>query len=282
MKLLKLVSSVFLLLFVSCEQVIDLDLPQPVPTLVVNALLVPGKAISVSVSSNIPALSNAAPPFISNATVLLYVDGYLRDSLAYNGTGEYTSMIGAEPGHMWRLDVSAPGYKSVSAVAQLPNPVKLSSARYGESISSPDVPGEMEQGMNITFTDPPGPNYYGVQIFYGDSLQYQGDVWFRPRGTVFDTNEEPSDMAFFTDERVEGKQVTLNLYTPPRSYYNGKPFIVVLRSLSADYYKFLETKKTYNDTHDNPFAEPAPIYTNIQNGLGIMGAYSGASIVVRK
>ncbi|MGB3922882.1 MAG: DUF4249 family protein, partial [Bacteroidales bacterium] len=39
-------------------------------------------------------------------------------------------------------------------------------------------------------------------------------------------------------------------------------------------YLYLQSYSVYGQTEGNPLAEPVPVYTNIINGLGIVGALS--------
>ncbi|MFQ5636990.1 MAG: DUF4249 family protein [bacterium] len=79
--------------------------------------------------------------------------------------------------------------------------------------------------------------------------------------------------AYFDDALFDGEFYDLDI-----SFYNySEPiemFIVVLLTTSESYYNFHKSVDQQNATEDNPFAEPVPIYTNIENGLGVFAGYS--------
>ncbi len=45
-----------------------------------------------------------------------------------------------------------------------------------------------------------------------------------------------------------------------------------VKSITKDYYNFLLSQIQYNQSQDNPFAEPVNIYSNIKNGYGLFSA----------
>lgn len=42
-----------------------------------------------------------------------------------------------------------------------------------------------------------------------------------------------------------------------------------LRKVSHSYYQYKETKHLQDKLSGDPFAEPVPVYNNIENGVGI-------------
>ncbi len=82
----------------------------------------------------------------------------------------------------------------------------------------------------------------------------------------------------FTDELIPGKEYTLNLkYTGfnfNTEHYEFLRASFRLNSITRDLYLYLQSYSVYGQTEGNPLAEPVPVYTNIINGLGIVGALS--------
>ncbi len=60
-----------------------------------------------------------------------------------------------------------------------------------------------------------------------------------------------------------------------------KEYVIALSSMSPDYYHFVvSAAKSYN-VDENPFVEPVQVRTNVENGLGILGAYTTSRFVFR-
>ncbi len=51
-------------------------------------------------------------------------------------------------------------------------------------------------------------------------------------------------------------------------------------SVTEDYYLYLKSYSSQIYFEDNPFSEPVQIYTNIENGAGLMGAYNYDGVLV--
>ncbi len=107
-----------------------------------------------------------------------------------------------------------------------------------------------------------------------------------------------NEYSIFPDDYFNGKEFSVRFRTNP-SYY-GNPsnpgYIdygsgygygssygtnqiyerneIHVQKLSKDLYNYLKYLKLYNFYHDNPFAEPVPIYSNIKNGVGIFAGYN--------
>ena len=137
-----LLSSFFL---VSCdmETVIDLDIPHHESVLVLNGLLETDTNAQIVVSYSVGAFDNAMPAFINEANALLYKDNNFVDYLLpdtnlidvyymddnYNTNSlpmyYYQSSYVPDKDATYRVEVSCPGYTSVSAETYIPSDVIL-------------------------------------------------------------------------------------------------------------------------------------------------------------
>ena len=80
-------SILFLLLIFSCENmetVVDLDVPETPPVLVLNAMLDTDEPVKLLISHSVGAFSRELPSCISDAEVLLYENNQLVDTLQVN------------------------------------------------------------------------------------------------------------------------------------------------------------------------------------------------------
>ncbi|MDD2245180.1 MAG: DUF4249 domain-containing protein [Dysgonamonadaceae bacterium] len=71
----------------------------------------------------------------------------------------------------------------------------------------------------------------------------------------------------------EYEDATYQYVIPDRVVYN-----IQVQQLSHDYYMYLKTRNANFNSDDNPFMEPIQIFSNIENGTGILG---GAAITRR-
>lgn len=174
-----------------------------------------------------------------------------------------------------------------------------------------DTPGEdyyrltilHEYLVVVTYPDEnynkkPANTYY----LYKESSQIQSDdpvfksVYNNSGGEIFDMGPE-NRYHIFPDQLFEGKVHSVrvsstyfhnyfnptdpNLYGIPRHIYDR--FTVYVQHLSKDLYNYLKYLELYDYYHDNPIAEPVPVYSNVGNGAGILAGYNGeASMSIEK
>ena len=73
------------------QTVIDLDIPPHESVLVLNGILHTDTNVQVVVSNSVGAFSNNSPSFINDASVVLYKNGVLEDTLLIDGAFYYIS-----------------------------------------------------------------------------------------------------------------------------------------------------------------------------------------------
>jgi|GEM_PF-564466 hypothetical protein len=109
----------------------------------------------------------------------------------------------------------------------------------------------------------------------------------------------------FTDEFYDGKKIILKFETtmyswsdntyPGNNEYGGensqpvglqdpdsrsKQLIVNLQSISKEMYLYFKTKESAEDVFETFFTEPVQIYSNVENGTGVLGAYTSHEIII--
>ncbi len=146
-------------------------------------------------------------------------------------------------------------------------------------------------------------NIPGYSYYYGYDYGYTNDsiapsdtilisklllTHFRSLDPVFDVESadilEPYSLLTtqFTDELINGKEYTLTLifdyfrkiYTEYGEFYT---LTFHLENLSPEFYFYSVSKNQQNWVRDNPFAEPVPVYSNVEGGLGIFGSSAVSS-----
>lgn len=288
MKYLILYIAAIAFLLSSCEKMVDnVDLPDQDPKLVVHCYISPDDSLlKAYVSLSAPIFSeqyvdNFNP--VSNATVKIS-DFSNEIQLVYDGQQLYKASTSAFPiiaGNTYKITVSAPGYTSVEATTQVPleqnQSLVLASV---DSLTQDEYSTEIK--FKTEFTDLPGEGHYYriaglVKIAYDDGSN-----------TYLDTSYNHLDVRygqeFFSDRNKDGQKILSELnyykYNYEEMYGQEKMLALSLHLMTCDvhYYKMHKSLESYSG--DDPFSEPAIIYTNIQNGLGVFGSYRKYSVVV--
>jgi hypothetical protein len=254
------------------------NLPEHQPLLVINSFINPDSVLEVFVSK-----SNAflAPPsfLINNATVTIFESGNPVELFQIRqGTyraANHKPRIGAS----YELRVSADGFMPVSSTATIPSPIKIDSVVVTKNRI------DFKTNLTLFFQDPPGEDNYYQLLLYSIERSVENDtllavIGFSSSDAVlrnpedFEDESDYYDDAFFDDALFDGDfydlDISFHIHSEPIQMF------VVLLTTSESYYNFRKSVEQQNTTEDNPFAEPVPIYTNIENGLGVFASYSSS------
>jgi len=273
-------------------------------------------AVSVAESHSVFQL-RYQPRQIDNAVVRVFRDGVLLEVLTYvapqpvpdyNQPTPYSRYVSnankPEIGRSYRIEVEVPGLPGASGEASIPVPVPVVLS----DTSSRDIGnGYRELVVRMRFRDPAGEkNYYrfsasGVSgFYYGDRNEpfnpftpvniQQVDLSFGSLSDPLIAPQQEDDIFemylsntyfLFQDELIPGKEyslrLTYNSIYPDTDYYEFLRACFRLNSITRDLYLHLQSYTAHNQARDNFLAEPVPVYTNVTDGLGVVGAMSTSS-----
>lgn len=293
----------------ACEQVIEPDLPEHTPRLVVHSLFTSdgGWSAHVGRSTGILDLLPYVERVVADADVRLLAgegDWRSRDrvvgELSFDEAARvYVLQDGdLQAGETYSLQVSAPGFETIRATDTVPALVPTT--------LRPGARGEFS--IELEIQDPPGEaNYYQIslyQVFTGrGATRVEGRMSTRDPSIMADNRFDESfeeatfegPAPYFRDTLFDGETHEIELtYTgdwiervgtiireeeeleeeqDDLEHPGFTAFLQVLY-ISEAYYKYLETARLHDDTRDNPFAEPLSVYGNVENGYGIFAGYS--------
>jgi hypothetical protein len=249
------------LLFTSCEKVINIDLNNATPRLVVEADISdsPGLLshhVILSKTNNFSSIGNGIP--VTGAMVIIRdsTDG-ITDTLRETKPGDYvTQKILGISGHMYTLAINTDD-KWYHAVSTMPKAISFDSL-YTESFS---FFGNKIMQFIPVFNDPPAEkNYYRFIVQVNDSLQNDIEAW--------------------DDDLTDGKTNSRPINESNGDLFRGNDTVTIeMRCLDKGTFDFFNTVGNASGGAQTP-ANPE---TNISNGaLGYFGAYTSRrkSIIV--
>ena len=261
----------------SCETQLDDSSIKFTPRLVVNSFVNSDDYFSVQVSQTISMADTAYPDFIENATVVVN-DGNQSYTLAYDlGLSKYVATFKPVAGKQYNVEVSAPNFYTATGSLTLPN--KLNSPKS----SWQDQTGFDENGfetgtLTCSIADPSGErNYYEINLYRFDDF-IQEWVIMPPNTTdpFLNQNAVKTDLGGYLidDKTFNGGTRKFDFITSFGSAGTAYKYLVEVRSLSDEYYRYLQSVANYRKS-TGLFSDPTPVYSNITNGRGIC---AGASI----
>ena len=268
----------FFISFASCKQKeINIELPFDSSKVTLNSIIEKDSLVYVRLTKTLPALSNHNTfEEIKNAKVDLYENEVLKETLkekTINGKNYYTSSLQAKQGNRYTLKANGifSSLQTSSLIPSAPevlsfNMVEASYSRYNMHLKIKDEKGVKNYFMIRVYSHAGSSNYSGYTNFIIENIK-------KKTGGIFDDFKEPDpeSLQIFTDEDFADKdEFTLIL----SDFSAENNYTLEFSNISEDYYRYLETLELQKQTESDPLREKVIIYSNIQGGLGILGAKS--------
>lgn len=306
MKRQRIAIPIVVIALTACELIIVPDLPEHTPVLVIKAFFTPDGGWAASVSRSVGILDPTPGPerLVTGANVELLSDGRIIDRLPFlQRERVYASEEPIQAGRSYSLRVSAPGFETAHATDSAPPPVPTSIESFrvetsdGGETSDPDPgdPGVLaitEFRITLQIQDPPGEgNRYQIRVF----APGRSDLNFSTRDpSIISANriEDPvlegvepfvGSEPFFSDALFDGESHEIELTSSDLALEAGLERVIRIqvRYVSEAYFRHLESALLHEQTQDNPFAEPARVYSNVENGYGIFAGYSSKTFELK-
>lgn len=297
------------------ETVIELDIPDHESVLVLNSLLDTDTNVQLVVSHSVGAFSNNTPSFINDANVVLYKDDQFIDSLlpdmdqpVYiyyedgNNSSElpmyyYTSDYIPKEDANYRIEVSHNEYMNVTAETYIPNDIELYNIDIDTTIEEDLI------GLTFSFNDNPNQqNYYRLKVFSSCIKEWEGEdgyieyAGFRgyseilsndpsfPGGVPFNGYSFEGNNVVFTDALFDGQQKTITLDVRTAiSYSDCDTVMIRFSTFSDDSYSYYNSLSNHSEKGELGIfgGEVIPVYTNVENGLGVLISTNSQKIYLK-
>lgn len=272
---------------ISCRTEIKDEFPDFEKQLTVNALFAVGEPLQVHVS-HAAKLDTSRLGIVENAEVSLYVNQVFQEMLSYTDSGIYISSVIVEPDQKYSCKVVVPGFDEVTCTQITPQSPVISNIEH-INIAGKDEEGTTYPAVKVTFKNNPDVlTYYEIEL--RNILTFREDTTIRIADVINIVDpvilNEGLPIALFSNELINDSIYTLTLnYTTHGAQSSGGvyrtslyPFVVELRSVSYDYYRFKKQLYLYQQgrTADGIITSMtnANLYSNIDNGYGIFAGYS--------
>jgi len=293
---------IVLIIFSSCEKTVTIDIPAKAQSLVINAILKKDQAIVVTVGKsrhilepgqgiNAYIVKNAVPVIFEND---IPIDTLVFQSSSFTYTSPRNKTIRA--GYSYTIKVNAPGFNEVEARTIVPSQSEAPEVtRVRDARVTAD--GVHMDEIIVKLNDPAEKNFYRLQFFQapftpGDEFPIYCVSTTDKDLELIGDNADPlstdncydGDNLILRDNNFNGQVKQLRFYVESnflsdRSGPGGqpnKPYLKLSR-ITEEQFKFIKSFNVYNMAVDNPFAEPANVFSNVKNGYGIFAAYTSAT-----
>lgn len=266
------------LVFISCEKVIDMEIPDKGRRPVINGLISDGGVPEICLHRSRYILDNSYSfDVVNNALVIITYPGGISDTLKQLGSvTSYKSTSPLSGNGNFTLYVAAEGYQ-ITAKTDIPAPVPIQTT----DTSTMVIESRQYFEIDMKFNDPPGTkNYYMAEV---QREGWSGE-WYNLFTTTSDMNAsgEYNGKIIFSDELFNGLSKTFRIEISKEdltSVSDSVNLMVNLYSLSYDSYMYMLTVE--QSGYNSPFTEPVVVYSNIKEGYGIFAGYSVAGFPMK-
>lgn len=242
------------LLFSSCQKVIDVNLNDAAPQYVVEANLFEGtNAFNVHVAKTTDYFGTSPQQQVNDAIITLSDEAGNSVTIPFTGNGNYTiPAFTAVKGSIYKLEVQAGG-NTFTASSKVVGAVPIDSV----SFEYKEAEGAfLDAGYDVVcyLSDPAGDkNNYRLILTQNDTLQ-----------------NKPNDLYLFDDKYNNGKLVKANYR---QRFRPGDNLKFELRTMDDTVYEFYKTLANILSNQNGP--APANPLSNFSGGaLGYFGAFS--------
>ena len=290
------------ILFWSCTKTIDFEDAETDKQVTINCIMYPDSSLQALIVNTRSVLSGYNYTLITDASVALYEDGTEIGQLEEDGGYYKASNIKPQAGKTYQLKVIANG-KQLEATTQIPLAADISSI---DTATVEDEWGHKKINIDLTFNNNTQDDYYRVVIMQerlssytdqNDSIIYSirknpysfeaDDPVFKNLYNNFGGDEldigPENDYRIFSDDFFNGKEYTLQFQMPGFNTSNNygynqniiyEKYTIHFQKISSDLFNYLKYLNLYDYYSDNPFSEPVQVYSNIENGTGIVAGFN--------
>ncbi len=262
-------------LFAGCYKNFQVKPPEGYVKPVLNALLVRDSLLKIRVSQS-TAPGDRSVVYRNDALVKFYGDDEFWGIMTLRREPRDTYFVAGpfDTGKRIRISAEVPGFPLVEGESVIP-------------AASPDMETEIRLTIppfgptkfNILFRlhDPGGQrNYYRIRILPKDTAEYSRDFFYPPLELTYSGIEnwgffgdDDAREVFFDDAMFDGRVPVLRF--TGESYNRMPEYEVELSHLSHEAYLYLRSLELQRRRETNDVAEKVKVFSNVRNGLGIVG-----------
>jgi len=264
-----------LIVLSGCENILEIELKPVESEITVTSVFTENDPWQVLLQPTVSIQeASSIPPVIANARVTIEGSDGSFTELAHKGGGFYYSGTSLpQLGIRYTLKVESDQYSDVEASDQIPMPAIVERILYTQD----------KKQLKITINDEKDfLNYYAISLI-SKNIQRISFLVKNPelddqmrRFALQDPFQPFIDRpmvgtAYIHDLPFDGDQFDLSLEL---DYDVTQDLTVLVNSISKEYYDYAVSVGVQENIEDLPFAEPAPIQSNIHGGQGFFVGHS--------
>lgn len=280
-------AAIIFLFFISCEKVIPIDANFLKSKLVINSIFFKDSSCTVHISSSTSILDKITFENIEDADLSVKdSSGNLIENLQYLSNGFYKGSEKLQPDNQYYLNAVHKNFNNVLATTSIPKNI---------SIHHIDTLSYLKNGkerfrISASFIDDGNiNNYYKLGVKMG---KYVVDTLSLNGSTIIDSAIIYKWVKIYRDHEVLERTITNKEVIFNDNTFNGTTFSVnfsiknfirdssinlsflklYFYNIDNSLYNYEKSIKQYFDNYDIPFTQPVQVFSNIENGFGVLGS----------
>lgn len=270
-----------LFLHISCEEELQIPIPNEKSKLVVNALIGVDSLLQIHVSKSSVFANEASNTPLSNAIVKLKKNDQLVGNMMHKNDGWYSlasNILLAN--NSYQIEVSHPDLETVNSETEVLEKVAIAKLTYQQTENN-----KLE--FTLQFQDIPLQNNYYMLLlkavngtesstltYYSDDIIFNGNL---SENTIGINQNMLRGSRTFSDENLDGDNNSITIYV-----YNeliditdvSQEYKLELYNITPDYFKYERSITSYNNRDDLPFYNKVNLHSNVIGGYGIFTSYA--------
>ncbi len=267
----------FLASFASCVDDLGTGQSSEPDKMVVNAEVTPGDHIEFFVSTSVD-ISTGGQPFrpVKGEAIFDLTDQDGEVDVEYDEEEKRwrtNRVYEPESGFEYNLSITLPGkdIKKAESFTKVPFAVDITNATLDVSTIAQ---GENQYEVTLELGAPVElPAYYRLAAFTDEELQNEVEITKVLTNANASENLNHHHGMIIDESKLDGNKITVSL----SSSVNLEKLYFDFNTVNEDYYKYHVSLSRSSGSAGSPFTEPIVDYSNIQNGIGLFGAYSSSS-----
>ncbi len=278
-----------------CENLLGIRAPESESKLAVYGFLNPDERVVIDLyrSASLDEAVTEEALRLDDALVIV-TSTTQRDTLVRTAPGRYEANRLPRQEEGYAIEVQKTGFDTVRGECVVPKrPVtRVRVAKQGETESSKQF------RVTLQLDDPPGAHVYrmGLFLFLEPDSRQNDTPWaakfFSSSNTALradpadvggqplETNPVEFDVVYFSDDTMEAQTGEFVLNVELRSS-NSLEVSLVVTSMDSAYFEYHKSLSLQRRNLEDPFAEPVTVFSNVENGLGVVGCYANQATTVR-
>ncbi|MFO8001414.1 MAG: DUF4249 domain-containing protein [Marinilabilia sp.] len=303
----KIQSIIFVVLIIlgfsggSCEKSLELELMEKEGQLVLFSFLTPDSVFNVHFSKSVDHFSVDDFERVYDGNITVYRNGNIADDFIFpfDSSWAYRKSVPIEEEDTFRIEATDGQGNNVWGETVVPPAVPLSLNEDTSTvlIEGPDGNNREMLRCNLKIPDPEGKNnFYQLLVF--EEICVTGDderdcnrsyIDYSKDDPVFYVREQEESLigsvdfrGCFSDHLFDGENYELEIHLPveyvstPEDPAGTRKVMFVLLSHTRAYYNYLRSRVVAEYGYDLPVIDPVRIYGNVEEGLGVVSAYSAS------